>query len=173
MPHVMPVLPADEIDAIASKRETAQREMERRIVAQMLACMDDLSAEPAGADPVGDPGNVDGEPGAGAGGQREDLLQRARRHVVVIGDQPDGVTGVPASAWRWREGQDCMGTLSAPGMQLSQIKGQMLTCMDIRATSRHRPWGRLWQRRGCGRQEQHWARSVAGAGPSSVSQDCG
>jgi ribosome biogenesis ATPase len=30
----------DEIDAITQKRETAQREMERRIVAQMLTCMD-------------------------------------------------------------------------------------------------------------------------------------
>ena len=30
----------DEIDAITPKRETAQREMERRIVAQLLACMD-------------------------------------------------------------------------------------------------------------------------------------
>ena len=30
----------DEIDAIAPKRETAQREMEKRIVAQLLSCMD-------------------------------------------------------------------------------------------------------------------------------------
>lgn len=30
----------DEIDAITPKRETAQREMERRIVAQLLSCMD-------------------------------------------------------------------------------------------------------------------------------------
>lgn len=38
----------DEIDAICPKRETAQREMERRIVAQLLTCMDDLewSSEP-------------------------------------------------------------------------------------------------------------------------------
>eukprot|EP00002_Diphylleia_rotans_P032027 TRINITY_DN6690_c0_g1_i4.p1 TRINITY_DN6690_c0_g1~~TRINITY_DN6690_c0_g1_i4.p1 ORF type:complete len:565 (-),score=127.10 TRINITY_DN6690_c0_g1_i4:1627-3321(-) len=35
----------DEIDAITPKRETAQREMERRIVAQMLTCMDDLTPE--------------------------------------------------------------------------------------------------------------------------------
>ena len=34
------VLFIDEIDAITPKRETAQREMERRIVAQLLACMD-------------------------------------------------------------------------------------------------------------------------------------
>ncbi|KDQ59108.1 hypothetical protein JAAARDRAFT_33836 [Jaapia argillacea MUCL 33604] len=33
----------DEIDAITPKRESAQREMERRIVAQFLTCMDDLS----------------------------------------------------------------------------------------------------------------------------------
>ncbi|XP_071961982.1 nuclear valosin-containing protein-like isoform X1 [Antedon mediterranea] len=32
----------DEIDAITPKRETAQKEMERRIVAQLLSCMDDL-----------------------------------------------------------------------------------------------------------------------------------
>ena len=36
----------DEIDAITPKRETAQREMERRIVAQLLTCMDDLSNPP-------------------------------------------------------------------------------------------------------------------------------
>ncbi|ORX40977.1 helicase [Kockovaella imperatae] len=34
----------DEVDAITPKRETAQREMERRIVAQLLTCMDDLAA---------------------------------------------------------------------------------------------------------------------------------
>ena len=38
----------DEIDAIMGKRENAQREMEKRIVAQMLTCMDDLSYEKMG-----------------------------------------------------------------------------------------------------------------------------
>ena len=33
----------DEIDAITPKRESAQREMERRIVAQFLTCMDGSS----------------------------------------------------------------------------------------------------------------------------------
>jgi len=33
----------DEIDAVTQKRETAQREMERRIVAQLLTCMDGIS----------------------------------------------------------------------------------------------------------------------------------
>lgn len=34
------ILFIDEIDAITPKRETAQREMERRIVAQLLTCLD-------------------------------------------------------------------------------------------------------------------------------------
>ncbi|KAL5008322.1 hypothetical protein ScPMuIL_013903 [Solemya velum] len=35
----------DEIDAITPKRETASKDMERRIVAQLLTCMDDLSTK--------------------------------------------------------------------------------------------------------------------------------
>ncbi|KAI9785770.1 MAG: hypothetical protein M1839_008787 [Geoglossum umbratile] len=42
----------DEIDAITPKRESAQREMEKRIVAQMLTCMDDLSLDKTGGKPV-------------------------------------------------------------------------------------------------------------------------
>ncbi|KNC96686.1 uncharacterized protein SPPG_07899 [Spizellomyces punctatus DAOM BR117] len=42
----------DEIDAITPKRETAQREMERRIVAQLLTCMDDLSLDKTNNKPV-------------------------------------------------------------------------------------------------------------------------
>ncbi|KAG0637363.1 P-loop containing nucleoside triphosphate hydrolase protein [Tuber brumale] len=42
----------DEIDAITPKRESAQREMERRIVAQMLTCMDDLTLEKTSGKPV-------------------------------------------------------------------------------------------------------------------------
>lgn len=37
------ILFIDEIDAITPKRETAQREMERRIVAQLLTSMDGIS----------------------------------------------------------------------------------------------------------------------------------
>jgi SpoVK/Ycf46/Vps4 family AAA+-type ATPase len=43
--------PPDEIDAIFPKRDTAQREMERRIVAQMLTCMDDLAVRRYCIDP--------------------------------------------------------------------------------------------------------------------------
>ncbi|VDN05392.1 unnamed protein product [Thelazia callipaeda] len=38
------ILLLDGIDAIAAKRENAQREMERRIVSQLVACLDDLSS---------------------------------------------------------------------------------------------------------------------------------
>ncbi len=75
---------ADEIDAIAPKRETAQREMERRIVAQMLTCMDDLSAPPPSAqqNPAAD-SNTPAAPSADA--QQDQLPSK---HVVIIGEHP-------------------------------------------------------------------------------------
>lgn len=36
----------DEIDAIAPKRDTASKDMERRVVAQLLTCMDGLCLLP-------------------------------------------------------------------------------------------------------------------------------
>ena len=42
----------DEIDAITPKRESAQREMEKRIVAQLLTCMDELALEKTGGKAV-------------------------------------------------------------------------------------------------------------------------
>lgn len=46
------ILFIDEIDAITPKRENAQREMERRIVAQFLTCMDDLAWDQDNPKPV-------------------------------------------------------------------------------------------------------------------------
>ena len=40
------VLFIDEVDCISPKRETAAREMERRIVSQLVTCLDDLSCDP-------------------------------------------------------------------------------------------------------------------------------
>ncbi|TRY91632.1 hypothetical protein DNTS_021770 [Danionella cerebrum] len=40
------VLFIDEIDAITPKREVASKDMERRIVAQLLSCLDELNAQP-------------------------------------------------------------------------------------------------------------------------------
>jgi len=75
---------ADEIDAIAPKRETAQREMERRIVAQMLTCMDDLSAPTPSAQqqPAGDATAAAPESQAAADVQQDQLPSK---HVVIIG----------------------------------------------------------------------------------------
>jgi ribosome biogenesis ATPase len=42
----------DEIDVIMGKRESAQREMEKRIVAQMLTCMDDMALDKTDGKPV-------------------------------------------------------------------------------------------------------------------------
>jgi ribosome biogenesis ATPase len=66
----------DEIDAIAPKRETAQREMERRIVAQLLTCIDDLNH------PVGD-----------LDSKSEGKSQKRHGHVIVIGatNRPDSL----------------------------------------------------------------------------------
>eukprot|EP00850_Spirogloea_muscicola_P010750 SM000064S19772 [mRNA] locus=s64:476900:481462:- [translate_table: standard] len=72
----------DEIDAITPKRETAQREMERRIVAQLLTCMDDLSAD----------------------FERDDEAANIPRgHVVIIGatNRPDSLDAALRRAGRF------------------------------------------------------------------------
>jgi ribosome biogenesis ATPase len=86
----------DEIDAIAPKRETAQREMERRIVAQMLTCMDDLAAPPPAVTPESDGASADAAAeGASPDQQQQQQQQQAlqRGHVVVIGatNRPDAL----------------------------------------------------------------------------------
>lgn len=69
----------DEVDAIAPKRESAQREMERRIVAQLLTCLDDLA--------TGGSRQEAADPSAPA--DEAALL----KHVVVIGatNRPDAL----------------------------------------------------------------------------------
>lgn len=76
----------DEIDAIAPKRENAQREMERRIVAQMLTCLDDLSGLGAAAHDVTTAAEGSDD-GTGA------LVFPPSKHVVVIGatNRPDSI----------------------------------------------------------------------------------
>lgn len=93
-PHPAP----DEIDAIAPKRDTAQREMERRIVAQMLTCMDDLSSlyvqsrgDDAGAATSG--GEAAAAAGTAEGGAAAASPLLEGKHVVVIGatNRPDAL----------------------------------------------------------------------------------
>jgi ribosome biogenesis ATPase len=90
----------DEIDAIAPKRETAQREMERRIVAQMLTCMDDLSAGGLTSGQT-DAGRGVDQSNEGVDQPQQQQQQQGRRagHVVVIGatNRPDSLD--PALRW--------------------------------------------------------------------------
>jgi ribosome biogenesis ATPase len=65
----------DEIDAIASKRENLQREMERRIVTQLMTCMDEFHQ------------NIGGD------GSDADSSEKKPGYVIVIGatNRPDAV----------------------------------------------------------------------------------
>lgn len=67
----------DEIDAIASKRENLQREMERRIVTQLMTCMDELHRPGKSTDKNADTESADTKPS----------------YVLVIGatNRPDAV----------------------------------------------------------------------------------
>ena len=100
----------DEIDAIAPRRESAQREMERRIVAQLLTCMDDLASQAQlareAAKKAGEEGGGGEEAAAAADGDPSSqpppstspstlaaVSDALRRHVVVIGatNRPDAL----------------------------------------------------------------------------------
>ena len=94
----------DEIDAITPKRENVQREMEKRIVAQLLTCMDDLTLEKTGGKPVmviAATNRPDGlDPALRRGGRfdkeinmgmpteqgREQILRALTRNLTVSGD---------------------------------------------------------------------------------------
>ncbi|XP_066374830.1 cell division control protein 48 homolog C-like [Miscanthus floridulus] len=67
----------DEIDAIASKRENLQREMERRIVTQLMTCMDHFHQ------------NI----GSGSGNLEAESSEKKPGYVIVIGatNRPDAV----------------------------------------------------------------------------------
>ncbi|KAH6588021.1 hypothetical protein BASA50_010885 [Batrachochytrium salamandrivorans] len=87
------ILFIDEIDAITPKRETAQREMERRIVAQLLTCMDDLS-------PQNRSSSLDD-----TSPSKDDY-----RHVMIIGatNRPDSIDPALRRAGRF-DREICMG----------------------------------------------------------------
>lgn len=68
----------DEIDAISAKRETLQREMERRIVTQLLTCMDESHQTMRSGDQASD---------------TEISIEKNSGHVLVIGatNRPDSL----------------------------------------------------------------------------------
>ena len=85
----------DEIDVIAPKRESAAREMERRIVAQLLTSMDQLGQHDDGEGARG---------GEGGGGEGDGGAARpARPHVIVLGasNRPDALDSALRRAGRF------------------------------------------------------------------------
>uniref|UniRef100_A0A914XVW6 AAA+ ATPase domain-containing protein n=1 Tax=Plectus sambesii TaxID=2011161 RepID=A0A914XVW6_9BILA len=80
------VLFLDEIDAIAPKRETAQREMERRIVSQLITCLDDLGKSPTVVESLDTSEKTDDT-------ADEMPEKQGANHVLVIGatNRPDSL----------------------------------------------------------------------------------
>jgi ribosome biogenesis ATPase len=76
----------DEIDAIGSKREDAQRGMERRIVTQLMTCMDELHQNIPGSDAAATANDMDTS-------QSSAEQKPAERYVIVIGatNRPDAL----------------------------------------------------------------------------------
>ena len=96
----------DEVDAIVPKRESAGRQMESRIVAQLLASMDNLNdgvginlKDGVGISPGGEGTGGDG---TGADGDENNRPNR-RGHVTVIGatNRPDGMDAALRRAGRF------------------------------------------------------------------------
>ena len=85
----------DEVDAIVPKRESAGRQMESRIVAQLLASMDNLNDGVGGISPGGE--------GTGADGDDAPPNRLVRGHVTVIGatNRPDGMDAALRRAGRF------------------------------------------------------------------------
>jgi hypothetical protein len=139
------VLSADEIDAIAPKRETAQREMERRIVAQMLTCMDDLSglyvqsqsqSKAADGSGGGDAAPAGTAAEAAALAEAEEMRRLLEgKHVVVIGatNRPDALDPALRRAGRF-DREISVGIPSEEGrLKILQVGGCMGGWVRLRA----------------------------------------
>ena len=93
----------DEIDSMAPRREAAHKEMERRIVAQLLSCMDELSISPL---EISRNTEDQSELMAAAGKARE----AKTKHVVVIGatNRPESIDPALRRAGRF-DREVCLG----------------------------------------------------------------
>jgi len=106
------ILFLDELDAITPKREGGGRGMEKRIVAQLLTCMDDLAQRPLATDASlaptsGDGGNNSADVGSNISISSSSVCGGGRVGVacpvVVIGAtcRPDAVDGALRRAGRF------------------------------------------------------------------------
>ena len=93
----------DEIDALAPKRDRdGAREMERRIVAQLLTCMDDLSAV-GGEEEEGKGDDNSATPSESAAAAATAASTTTARHVIVMGatNRPDALDAALRRAGRF------------------------------------------------------------------------
>jgi len=134
----------DEIDAIAAKRETAQRQMEHRIVAQMLTCMDDLSEA---ARPVEGPKGEDGATaGTEQGVDNKDEMTEVvpGKHVVVLAatNRPDALDSALRRAGRFDREISIGIPSEAAREKILQVQTRKLRLsgdMDFKAISKRTP----------------------------------
>ena len=93
----------DEIDSMAPKRETAHKEMERRIVAQLLSCLDGLGEPPIDMDrTTSDPQELVESAGK--------ACKAKSKHVVIIGatNRPESIDPALRRAGRF-DREVCLG----------------------------------------------------------------
>jgi len=80
------ILFLDEVDVIAGDRESASKDMERRIVAQLLSCMDELNGQPEVTKPKPDSTSSNGKDDEEMMDvEKEPAVTSTLHHILVIG----------------------------------------------------------------------------------------
>jgi len=137
----------DEVDALAPRRESAQREMERRIVAQFLTCLDSLAARPkpsASGVKDGQGGGAGGAPVLPTAEEAAAVSVESSGHVVVLGatNRPDSLDPALRRAGRF----DREVVLGVPGeaqrRAILDVVTRRLRCgegLDLDAVARGTP----------------------------------
>ena len=145
------ILFIDEIDAITPKRESAQREMEKRIVAQLLTCMDDLALEktngkaviviaatnrPDSLDPaLRRGGRFDKEIGMSIPNEpvRQQILKALTRKMNISGDLDFAKLAKLTPGFVGADLNDLVSTAGSTAMtrMLAAVEGEEATAMDF------------------------------------------
>ncbi|RMZ89365.1 hypothetical protein DV736_g3406, partial [Chaetothyriales sp. CBS 134916] len=142
------ILFLDEIDAVATKRESASREMEKRIVAQLATCMDDLDVTFNDGKPVivlaatNRPDSLDaGLRRAGrfdkelimsvpSEAMRRSILQAITRDTLLAADVDLAVLAKRTPGFVGADLKDLVSTASSAAMQRIQEAHQVAAAME-------------------------------------------